>query len=106
MKTAVERQRECRQRKRDTENVTSVTKTVERDMPVIEPRTRLVPIPGDADYVGCCKQVEGQWQVDNTKPSVKGMSGDELVRRLHYIHDWKQSPEYQEVMRRRRQEAA
>lgn len=65
-----------------------------------EQRTRTVPIPGDADYVGCCKQVDGVWQVDNTKPPVQGMSDDELVLRLHFIDDWRQSPEHAEVMRR------
>lgn len=99
-KTAAERQRESRQRKRDTstpENVTDVTKLPERDMA----RTRTVAIPGDADYVGCCKEVDGEWQVDNTKPAISTMSMAELIRRLHYIKDWQQSPEHKEVMRRR-----
>ncbi len=64
-------------------------------------RTRLVPIPGDPDYSGCCKLVDGEWQVDNTKPDVKAMPTDELVRRLHYIKDWQRSPEHKEVQRRR-----
>lgn len=58
-KTPAERQRECRERKRDmqtTENVTHVTIEPERDM-----RARTVAIPGDPDYVGCCKQVDGVW---------------------------------------------
>ncbi len=70
------------------------------------PRTRLVAIPGDPDYVGCCKLVAGVWQVDNTKPDVKAMPTDELVRRLHYIKDWQRSPEHQEVLRRRREAVA
>ncbi len=37
----------------------------------------------------------------NTKPDVKGMSTDELLRRLHYIRAWQHSPEYREVLRRR-----
>ncbi len=47
-------------------------------------RSRLVPIPGDADYVGCCKQVGGVWHIHNTKPDVKAMPTDELIRRLYY----------------------
>ncbi len=115
-KTAAQRQRDHRQRKRDiTENVTRHDKSGPDDAPestnggevVVEhpPRARLVPIPGDPDYAGCCKLVAGVWQVDNTKPDVKAMSDDELVRRLHYTKDWQRSPEHQEVLRRRRQEA-
>ena len=62
-------------------------------------RTRTVP--GDAGYEGCCKLVDGEWQVDNTKPPIKGMSTDELVRRLHFIEDWQRSPEHREVLSRR-----
>ena len=59
-------------------------------------------IPGDPDYVGCCKLVDEVWVVDNTKPPVKDMSNDELIRRLHYINaDWRRSPEHKEVLRRR-----
>ena len=78
----------------------------ELSVPVPVDRARLVPIPGDPDYVGCCKLVAGDWQVDNTKPDVKVMPTDELVRRLHYIKDWQRSPEHQEVLRRRREAAA
>ncbi len=70
------------------------------------PRSRLVAIPGDPDYVGCCKLAYGGWMVDNTKPDVKAMPTDELVRRLHYIKDWQRSPEHQEVLRKRREAVA
>ncbi len=63
-------------------------------------------IPGDPDYIGCCKQVDGEWQVDNTSPDAKSMNDDELIRRLHYIKDWQRSPEHKEVMRRRATQAA
>lgn len=66
-----------------------------------EQRTRTVPIPGDADYSGCCMKLAGVWRVGNIKPDIRGMSTAELVRRLHYITDWHRSPEHQEVQRRR-----
>lgn len=102
-----------------TEARYGVTSENERNAPIVTPedapqstnggqvvserpaRSRLVPIPGDADYVGCCRQVDGVWTVDNSKPDIKGMITAELVRRLHYIHDWQQSPEHKEVMSRR-----
>lgn len=74
---------------------------VEPEQTKPEQRTRTVPIPGDADYVGCCHEVDGDWQVDTTKPDIRAMSTAELVRRLHYITDWQRSPEHQEVTRRR-----
>lgn len=58
-------------------------------------------VPGDPDYVGCCKVVDGEWQVDNTKPIILSVPDNELIRRLHYIKGWKYSPEHKEVMRRR-----
>ena len=133
-KTAAERQKAYRDKKRNAPSKTSVTlpdatttigplralhgaivrnapKVTAEDAPqstngggvVVEhpPRSRLVPIPGDSDYVGCCKLVDGEWTVDNSKPDVKAMSTDELIRRLHYIKDWQRSPEHLEVMRRR-----
>ncbi len=63
-------------------------------------RTR-PPIPGDPDYFGVCKLIDGEWMVDNTKPNVQDMSDDELIRRLHFIKDWKRSPEHKEVLRRK-----
>ncbi len=95
-----DRQKRYRDSKRNapvTESVTRVT---------VKPERNALAIPGDPDYVGCCKLVGGVWQVDNTKPDVKAMPTDELVRRLHYIKDWQRSPEHQEVLRRRKQEAA
>ncbi len=80
-KTATERQRECRQRKRDGENVTSVTTEVKCD---IEPVA-----------VGA-----GVFMPLNT-PDVPNMTDDELIRRLHYIKDWQHSPEHKEVIFRR-----
>lgn len=47
-----------------------------------------VPIPGDYDYV----KIE--------TPDVMYMTAAELIRRLHYIRDWKRSPEHVEIMRR------
>ena len=69
-----------------------------------EPEHALNPlaVPGDPDYVGVCYQDEqGVWHVSKDKPDVKGMTTDELIRRLHYIKDWQRNPEHQEVLRRR-----
>lgn len=70
-----------------------------------EQRSRTVAIPGGADYEGCCRQVGDGWVVDNTKPNIKAMNTDELIRRLHYIKDWQYSPEHREVLRRRMEAA-
>lgn len=98
------RYRDGKRNAQESETVTRVTPEPDRNAP--EPRTRIVPIPGNADYVGCCKQVDGVWQVDNTKPSIKGMSDVELIMRLHYVRDWQRCLEYEEIRRRRAQEAA
>ncbi len=99
-----ERQKRYRDGKRNAQQAESVTRvTVDAAR---NARTRTVAIPGDADYVGCCRQADGVWQVDNTKPSVKDMPTNELIRRLHYIKDWQRSPEHLEVLRRRREAAA
>ncbi len=87
-----ERQKRYRDRKRNAQAMAG-------------PARNAQAIPGDPDYVGCCKQVDGKWVVDNTKPPVKDMSDDELVRRLHYIKDWQRSPEHEEVLRRRGEQA-
>ena len=109
-KTAAERQRESRQRKRDemsqkNENVTCHDVTPPQEPPQStnggEVEAEHPAVPGDAGYEGCCKLVDGEWQVDNTKPPIKGMSTDELVRRLHFIEDWQRSPEHREVLSRR-----
>ncbi len=111
-----DRQKRYRDNKRNAPSKTSVT--LPDGSTTLEPlralhgaiarnaRTRTVPIPGDPDYVGCCKLVAGAWQVDNTKRDVKAMPTDELVRRLHYIKDWQRSPEHQEVLRKRREAVA
>lgn len=70
------------------------------DLEVSVPSQRL-SIPGDTDYVGCCKEVDGDWVVDNTKPPIKDMDDDELLRRLYFIYDWKHSEEHGEILRRR-----
>ena len=119
-----ERQKRYRDSKRNAPSKASVTPDVGRNAPkvtsedapestnadevVVEhpPRARLVPIPGDVDYVGCCKLAYGGWMVDNSKPPVKDMSVDELLRRLHYTKAWQHSPEHQEVLRRRREAVA
>ncbi len=69
-------------------------------------RSRTVPIPGDPDYAGCCKLVAGAWIADNSKPDVRSMSTDELIRRLHYIKDWQRSAEHGEVLRRKQEAVA
>lgn len=76
-------------------------KQLDEPAPVVNKHPHRPAIPGDSDYTGCCKVVDGVWQVDNTKPDIKDMSDAELIRRLHYIKDWKQSPEHKEVLRRR-----
>lgn len=58
-------------------------------------------VPGNPDYYGVCYQDgHGAWQVSKDKPDVKTMTADELLRRLHYITDWKRSPEHLEIMHR------
>lgn len=65
-----------------------------------------VTIPGDWDYKGVCEQVDGEWQVIEQTPDISKLSDEQLQRELRYMPgtSWVGSPEYKEVMRRRKQE--
>ncbi len=60
-----------------------------------------VAIVGDWDYTGVCYQDKsGQWHIGKDERPIEDVPSPELQRRLHYMRDWKQSPEYKEIMRR------
>ena len=115
-KTAAERQRE--KRKRDTvteENVTCHEQDVTLPITATEVQARqrgykgkcppdLMALPGAPNYLGVCKEVDRQWVVKPDPPApVASMSDIDLQLRLKSYPDdtWTDSPEYQEVLRRR-----
>jgi len=77
------------------------------DIPDKPTRTRTegcrVAIPGDEDYSGICKQIDGRWIADKTDPpAVKDLPRAELYQAIRsYPHDqWINSPEHKELLRR------
>ncbi len=67
------------------------------------------PIPGDPDYVGVCKQVDGEWVVRPDPPApVASLSDIDLQLRLQSYPACARvgSPEHREVLSRRRQGVA
>ncbi len=122
-KTAAERQREKRERDTVTEeNVTCHGGDVTPDqfqgdlvMTASEVLARQhgykgdwppgpLALPGDPNYWGVCKQVDGQWVVKPDPPvPVADMTDAELQIRLKSYQgaSWINSPEHKEVARRR-----
>ena len=86
-KTAAERQKEYRDKKRSVtpENVTRVTVDEQRNSPQFVTLANGVtrpPIPGDDGYVGVCKLVNGQWVVKPDMVDLTTLPADELMGRM------------------------
>ena len=60
-------------------------------------------LPGDEDYVGVCKKIDGQWRVVKPEPiPLKTMTRQELELAIRaYPNDqWVNSPEHKELLSR------
>ncbi len=63
-----------------------------------------VPLPGDWDYKGVCKEVDGEWVVKPDPPApVATLSDVDLQLKLKSYpgSSWVNSPEHKEVLKRR-----
>ncbi len=86
--------------KRNTEPEQKPTGTQPEQSPSIE---RGFTLPGDVDYVGCCKQDDdGNWYVDKSEQAIKTMTREQLYNKIrHYdATHWIDSPHHKELMRR------
>ncbi len=89
--------------------VTAHRLSVTDDAPTLSVTGNPLALPGDPDYVGVCKEVNGEWVVKPDPPApVASLSDAELQIRMKSYPgaSWIGSPEYKEVIRRRTVEAA
>ncbi len=65
-------------------------------------------IPGDPDYSGVCKFIDGEWVVKPDVVDISSLSDVELQLRLKSYRgaSWVGSPEHKEVIKRKLQEVA
>lgn len=70
------------------------------DKPEVGHRTPA--IPGDPDYVGVCKEVDGVWVAKPDPVDITTLTATELQIRMKRYKglDWLNSPEHKEVMHR------
>lgn len=113
-KTAAERQKRYRDSKRNApkmlEHQDSAQINGERNAPVTESVTRVTieparnarALPGDSDYVGVCKEVDGVCVVKPDPVDITTLTAIELQIRMKRYRglDWPNSPEHKEVMHR------
>lgn len=70
-----------------------------------QPEHNPLALPGEPGYVGVCKLINGEWVVQPDPPvPVEDLSDIDLQLRLRSYpgSSWTTSPEYKEVLRRKR----